>query len=133
MRVSRVQIPSGPFMHLELDKVKKEIEKAKSNLIIVEGRKDKAALQQLGFTDIFVINETGKSLSETIEEIEGMASQNKVCILTDFDKKGKKIYMILKSKFSERGIKLDNSLRGILLKMRISHIEGLSNFLENRI
>ena len=70
----------------------KEIEKAKNNLIIVEGRKDKAALQQLGFTDIFVINETGKSLSETIEEIEGIAAQNKnkVCILTDLTRKARK-------------------------------------------
>lgn len=135
MRVSRVQIPSGPFMHLSADKIEKEIEKAKGNLIVVEGKKDKDALQQLGFTDIFVINETGKSLSETIEEIEGMAAQNKnkVCILTDFDKKGKSLYMTLKSKLSERGVKLDNSLRGMLLKMRISHIEGLSSFLENKI
>ena len=62
-----------------------------------------------------------------------MASQNKVCILTDFDKKGKKIYMMLKSKFSERGVKLDNSLRSMLLKMHISHIEGLSSFLEKKI
>ena len=133
MRVSRVQIPSGPFMHLSAGKIEKEIEKAEGSLIVVEGKKDKAALQQLGFTNIFVINETGKSLSETIEEIEGMASQNKVCILTDFDKKGKSLYITLKSKFSERGVRLDNSLRSMLLKMRISHIEGLSSFLKNRI
>ena len=135
MRVSRVQIPSGPFMHLSAGKIEKEIEKAEGSLIVVEGKKDKAALQQLGFTNIFVINETGKSLSETIEEIESIVRQNKnkACILTDFDKKGKSLYMTLKSKFSERGVRLDNSLRSMLLKMRISHIEGLSSFLEKRI
>lgn len=117
----------------KVQQIEIEIEKAKGNLIVVEGKKDKSALQHLGFADIFVINETGRSLSETIEDIEGIAAQNKnkVCILTDFDKKGKSLYMALKSKFSERGVKLDNSLRSMLLKMRISHIEGLSSFLEN--
>lgn len=109
----------------------KQIEKAKEYLIIVEGKKDKHALQQLGFEKIFVINETGKSLYEKIEQIQNLVGRDKVCILTDFDKKGKKLYLLLKSKLSESGARLDNTIRGFLLKQKISHIEGLYHFIEN--
>ena len=109
----------------------KDIEKAKRYLIVVEGKKDKSALQSLGFERIFVINESGKSIPEKIEEIQGLLSKkDKVCILTDFDKKGKQIYLLLKSKLQELGVKLDNTLRGVLLKERISHIEGLSHYIK---
>ncbi len=107
------------------------LEKAKQFLIIVEGKKDKAALQQLGFNDIFIINETGKSLYEKIEQIQELCGKDKACILTDFDKKGKQLYLLLKSKLAETGVRMDNTLRGYLLKQKISHIEGLSHFIEN--
>lgn len=109
----------------------KEFERAKDYWIIVEGKKDKHALQQLGFEKIFVINETGKSLYEKIEQVQSLIGKDKVCILTDFDKKGKKLYLLLKSKLLESGVRLDNTLRGFLLKQRISHIEGLYSFIEN--
>jgi len=110
----------------------KQIEKAKDYLIIVEGKKDKASLQQFGFQKIFVIHETGKSIPEKIEQIQEMCNKkDKVCILTDFDKKGKKLYLLLKSKLLEIGVKLDNTLRGFLLKQRLGHIEGLSTFAKN--
>jgi len=118
-------------MKLFNEQARKEIEEAKSYLIIVEGRKDEQALKELGFNNIFVINETGKSLYEKIEEVEEKAGKMKVCILTDFDKKGKKLYLLLKSELSRRKVRLDNSLRGILLKLNISHIEGLSTFIKN--
>lgn len=112
----------------------KQLEKAKEYLIVVEGKKDKHALQQLGFKRIFVINETGKSFYEKIEQIQELCDKkDKVCILTDFDKKGKQMYLLLKSKLSELGVRLDNTLRGYLLKQRISHIEGLFHFIENGI
>ena len=98
--------------------------------MIVEGKKDKVALSSLGFKKIFVIHESGKSIYEKIEEIESLADKDKICILTDFDKKGKKLYLLLKSELSKRKVKLDNTFRGVLLKMRISHIEGLIHYLE---
>ena len=110
----------------------KDIERAKDYLIIVEGKKDKFALQHLDFENIFVINETGKSLPEKIEQIQQLCDKKtKVCILTDFDKKGKQLYLLLKSKLQEIGVRMDNTLRGILLKERISHIEGLSHNIKN--
>jgi len=113
------------------DRFLKQLEKAKEYLIIVEGKKDKTSLQKLGFQKIFVIHETGKSLGEKIEQIQEIVGKNKVCILTDFDKKGKKMYLLLKSKLQEIGVRMDNTLRGFLLKQKISHIEGLYHFLQN--
>jgi len=114
------------------EKLARELEKAKSNLTIVEGKNDKSALEELGFQNIFVIHETGKSLGEKIEQIQQLCSKkDKACILTDFDKKGKQMYLLLKSKLSESGVKMDNTLRGFLLKEKISHIEGLSTYLAN--
>lgn len=105
----------------------KELSKAKEMLVIVEGIKDKLALEELGFQNIFVINENNKSLNEKIEEIEKLAGKQKILILTDFDKKGKQLYLRLKSELSQRKIKLANKFRGILLKQKVSHIEGLKN------
>ena len=107
-----------------------EIEEAKDKLIVVEGKKDKKSLQELGFKYIFVINETGKSLYEKMEEIE--MQKRKICILTDFDKKGKKLYLLLKSELAKKKVKTDNTLRFILLKSGVSHIEGLSTFIQNQ-
>jgi 5S rRNA maturation endonuclease (ribonuclease M5) len=105
--------------------IENEIGKYKDFLFIVEGKKDKQALVNLGFRNIFVINETGKSLGEKIEQIETLARKNKICILTDFDKKGKKLYLLLKSELGKRNVKMDNSLRHIFLRNNIQHIEDL--------
>ncbi len=55
------------------DELLSEIENAKSSncLIIAEGKKDRAALENLGLKNIFVLNETSKSICEKIEEISG--------------------------------------------------------------
>lgn len=108
------------------------LQKSQKHLIIVEGKKDKAALEKLGFPLILVLNEDGKSLYEKIEEIELLAGKRKVCILTDFDKKGKQLYLLVKRELGLRGVGLDNTLRSILLRYHVSHIEGLARFLEHQ-
>tara|TARA_Y100000310_G_C20681603_1_gene816291 strand:- start:736 stop:1113 length:378 start_codon:yes stop_codon:yes gene_type:complete len=112
--------------------LEKELEKAKTLFIVVEGKNDKKALQKLGFENIFVIHESGKSIYEKIEQIEEKAGKKKICILTDFDKKGKKLYLLFKSELSKRKVHLNNSFRGVLLKQKISHIEGLNSFIEHK-
>ncbi len=124
---------SGPYFLAMIGKEEfvREIEKAKDNntLIVVEGKKDKIALEKIGFHNIFVLNETGKSIFVKIEEI---AKRKEECvILTDFDKKGKKLYNLIKSEFNLNGVKMNNSLRNALLKAHLSHIEGISTFLNN--
>jgi len=99
------------------------------SVIIVEGKKDAAALNALGFEKVYTINQTGVSLRERIEDItHGLSKKDIVCILTDFDKKGKQLYFLIFKEMQSLGVKLDNSLRGILGRMGISHIEGLDTF-----
>lgn len=111
-------------MQTELEE---EIEKIKEYLIIVEGKKDKIALENLGLKHIFVINQPSKSLYEKIEEIENIANNKKICILTDFDKKGRKLYLIINSELSQRKVKLDNNFRLFLSRLKIIYIEDLKN------
>lgn len=112
-------------------RLKQDMGKYKDYVFIVEGKKDVASLHGLGFERIYAIHETGVSLRERIEKIAGeLDKKDKVCILTDFDKKGKQLYLLLKKEFQEMGVKLDSSLRGILLKAGVSHIEGLYEFMQ---
>lgn len=105
----------------------KELNKAKEMLVVVEGIKDKQALEELGFKHIFVINENNKSLNEKIEQVEKLAGKERILILTDFDKKGKQLYLRLKSELSQRNVRLHNTFRGMLLKQKITYIEELKN------
>lgn len=112
-------------------RLKHQLEKYKEYVILVEGKKDVQALKASGFEKVYELHKTGVSLRERIEEIAGKIDRkDKVCILTDLDKKGKKLYMIVKPIFQELGVRLDSSLRGILIKAKLSHIEGFHKFMK---
>ncbi len=112
-------------------KLKHDVGKYLDYVIIVEGKKDIIALQNLGFEEVYAVHATGVPLRERVVQIaEKIGRKKKVCILTDFDKKGKQLYLLLKNLFQEQGLKLDSSLRGILIKAQVSHIEGLDSFME---
>ena len=111
--------------------LKAEVEKYIEYVAIVEGKKDASALISLGFQKVYTIHSTGIPLRERVEYIAShIDKKDKVCILTDLDKRGKKLYMTIKPIFQELGVKLDSSLRGLLIKAGVSHIEGLSSFMQ---
>jgi 5S rRNA maturation endonuclease (ribonuclease M5) len=111
--------------------LRQQIEKYKDYVILVEGKKDVNAIKTFGFKKVYAIHQTGVSLRESIEEIsKHVEKKEKVCILTDLDKKGKKLYILIKPILQELGIRLDSSLRGILIKSGISHIEGIHTFMK---
>ena len=111
-----------------IEELNEEINKLKNSnkLIIVEGKKDRKALEKLGFKNIIELSK--KPLFQIIEDI---SCKNKECtILTDLDKKGKQLYGKLNSGLSRLGVKVDNKFREFLQKnTRLSHIEGLFNYL----
>lgn len=95
---------------------------ASDKLIIVEGSKDKSALESLGITHIFTLN--GKPIFQVIEEVADLAKE--CIILTDFDNEGKKLYGKLNSGLQRLGVKVDHNFREFLIKKtKLSHIEGI--------
>ena len=99
--------------------------KDSEKLIIVEGKKDKAALNKLGIKNVVSISR--KPLYVFIEGIKA----KEVIILTDLDPTGKKLYSILKHKLQAKGIKVDNYFREYLFRnSKITQIEGLFNYLK---
>ena len=105
------------------------IEKIKNSniLIIVEGKKDGAALRKLGLTNIIELSK--KPLFQTVEEVSNSAGE--CLILTDLDKKGKELYGKLNSDLQKHGVKIDNKFREFLFRhTKIRQIEGIDNCLE---
>lgn len=97
--------------------------------IIVEGRKDKAALEKVGIGSnrIFVLNKTPLFVvAEAVAQNHSTA-----VILTDLDAEGRKLYGKLSTLLQRLGIKIDNSLRNFLFKStQLRQMEGLSKIIQ---
>lgn len=102
--------------------------KQSKTLVIVEGKKDRKALENFGIKNIAELNK--KPLFEIIETI---SNENKNCIiLTDLDKQGKELYGKLNSGLQQFGVKIDNNFRNFLFKnTKLRQIEGLTTYMEN--
>ncbi|MBS3132280.1 toprim domain-containing protein [Candidatus Woesearchaeota archaeon] len=111
--------------HTELLKHLEDIKKSKK-LVIVEGKKDKKALEKFGIFNIITLSK--QPLYHVIEEV---ASNSRECIiLTDLDSKGKELYGKLNSGLQQFGIKVDNTFREFLFKeTKLRQIEGLISYL----
>src|SRR3989344_7055304 len=109
------------------EKLQSKIAELKNSniLIIVEGKKDRAALKELGITNITQLSK--KSIPSIIDDIS--ESENQCAILTDLDKEGKKLYGKLSIGLQKNGIKTNNSFRNFLYKeTKLRTIEGLKNY-----
>ncbi|MBI2650411.1 toprim domain-containing protein [Candidatus Woesearchaeota archaeon] len=102
--------------------------KDSNSLVIVEGKKDRIALQKLGISNIIELNK--KPLFEIIEDV---ANSNDECIiLTDLDKEGKQLYSKLNSNLQKNGVKINNKFREFLFKhTKLRQIEGIDSYLES--
>jgi len=101
----------------------------KDEIIVVEGQRDKSSLLKLGLKNIFVLHKPKTSFYSRIEALEKLAGKKKCAILTDLDKKGNFLYSAIKRNLTREGIKIDDSLRELLRKAKISHLEGLATYL----
>ena len=105
----------------------REIEQLKINnrLIIVEGKKDAAALQLFGIDNIMQLSK--KSIPSLIDDIS--SAEKEIIILTDLDKEGKKLYGKLNSGLQKQGVKINNKFRNFLYKeTKLRNIEGLKHY-----
>ena len=98
--------------------------KKKGLLVVVEGPKDKHALESLGITNIMSLK---RPLYAVVEEIASKAKE--IVLLTDLDEEGKKLYHKLSVDLQKHGVKINNKLREFLFKTKLRHIEGLATYL----
>lgn len=101
---------------------------SKTKLIVVEGIKDKIALNKLGIENISTLK------GPLYEEIENICKKTRDCILlVDLDKEGKKLYHVLKIGLESKGIKINDKFRNFLFKTQLRNIEGLTTYLDKKI
>ncbi|MEM3373815.1 MAG: toprim domain-containing protein [Candidatus Woesearchaeota archaeon] len=122
---------------IEKEEIINEIEKIKTEdlLIIVEGKKDKKSLINLGIKEnnILTIKKDIFSFTQEINiKLLKKKEKNKkeIVILTDLDKEGKKLYSKIKENIEKEHIKVNNKLREMLLKSELKQIEGLNSYLK---
>ncbi len=97
----------------------------KNLLVIVEGKKDRIALEGLGIKRILEINPSAwYKVIDLIDEKE-------VVILTDLDKEGKRLYSVLKDRLQRKGVKVNDKFRNFLFKTRLRQIEGINSYIKN--
>src|SRR4030042_3636318 len=106
----------------EKEELLEEIEKLKKEkiLCIVEGPKDRRALNELGIEKVETLSKA--PLYKIVEE----TTAEEVAVLTDLDQKGKELYHILSRDLQKKGVRINNRLRQKLFRAKISHIEGLA-------
>ncbi|MBI3034538.1 toprim domain-containing protein [Candidatus Woesearchaeota archaeon] len=93
-------------------------------VVIVEGKKDKIALEKLGVKNIITIS---KPLYLVIDEAAAKAAD--AAILTDLDREGRKLYSRLSSGLQMQGVAIDNSFRNFLFrKTKLRQIEGIYDY-----
>lgn len=98
--------------------------------ILVEGKNDRAALEQLGLYNVIMLDK--KPLFKVIEQLLSEEIKE-IAILTDLDSEGRKLYRKLNHECSQRGIKVNNKLRHFLLReTTLGQIEGLATFLRRQ-
>ncbi len=109
-----------------------QIEKIKqsNNLILVEGKKDKRALENLGIeNNILTINQPLYKIVEKIAE-----KSSRCILLTDLDSEGKRLYSKLRRDLQKYGVKINNEFRNFLFKeTKLRQIEGLKASTKNII
>ncbi|HLD12904.1 MAG TPA: toprim domain-containing protein [Candidatus Nanoarchaeia archaeon] len=97
-------------------------------LVIVEGKRDVAALHDVGVCNILALN------TEPVFSFVEKLTVKDVVILTDVDPAGKKLYAALKKACVHNGIKVDNIFREFLLReTTLVHIEGLATYFRKRL
>ncbi|MDW7776009.1 MAG: toprim domain-containing protein [Methanosarcinales archaeon] len=99
--------------------------------IIVEGKRDRRALRELGITGPVKLG-TQKSLLELCEEVA--REYNKVIVLTDWDENGDKLARLMAEFLYNAGATVNTDIRQkikALVKKRIKDIESLNTHIVN--
>lgn len=98
--------------------------------IIVEGRKDEAALRRLGVKGrILCLKSRGETRHEFLDRLDGTRD---AIVLTDFDREGKKLETWLYKELLQRGVRSDLKLWSrirSLARTEVRSVEELPDFM----
>jgi 5S rRNA maturation endonuclease (ribonuclease M5) len=98
--------------------------------IIVEGRRDEAALRRLGIAGkVHCLKARGESRHEFLDRLDGT---KQAIVFTDFDREGKKLETWLYKELSQRGVKSDLKLwirMRSLARTEVRSVEELPSFI----
>lgn len=108
---------------IDLEELNNLIEELKDKIVIVEGKKDKKALNRLGLKNIIAIN--GKPVYDIVRSYSD--TKKEIVILTDFDRKGKQINIKLKNMFQKYQKHVNSKLRRKFMKFGKNRIEDFGS------
>lgn len=91
--------------------------------VIVEGKNDAKMMSYFGITDVIELNK-GASIYETVEALK---DQDRIIILTDFDRKGKQLRRRLIREFGLWGISEHKKPRTLFSRLHLEHVEDLKS------
>ena len=109
-----------------MDDLYSEIEKVRHMPVLVEGPNDKRSLEKLGFEKVAFMN---KAMYKMVELME---NEEEILLLTDLDNHGRGLYKYFYREFTQRGVRVNNRLRILLMQTPVKHIEGLAHYIQKK-
>lgn len=98
--------------------IKELREQSNCKPVVVEGKKDKAALEKFGIHNIHTLSQ-----KPLFSFVENLAKNHKsVILLLDNDKEGRKLSKRLLHEFSHNGLQINRKFERAMRKLRISHV-----------
>jgi len=110
-------------LKLWLIELKNLINKKDGTIIVVEGKRDRVALERFGIFNVYDLK--GRNFHTFAEFIADTIKPSLVILLTDFDPEGEEIGKKLKSVFYKYNLNVDTSFRETLRETGIKFIEEI--------
>lgn len=132
--LSRLRNPRAEYYAWKMEETEKLIgeirEQSEAGVpIIVEGRRDEAALRKLGVSgSVHCLKSRGESRHEFLDRLNGT---KEAIVLADFDREGKELETWLYKELSQRGVKSDLKLwirMRSLARTEVRSVEEIPNF-----
>jgi 5S rRNA maturation endonuclease (ribonuclease M5) len=133
--LSRMRNPRAEYYAWKMEETEKIIDELRTQSetgvpIIVEGRRDEAALRKLGISGkVHCLKARGESRHEFLDRLNGT---NEAIVLTDFDREGKELETWLYKELSQRGVKSDLRLwirMRSLARTEVRSVEEIPKFM----
>ncbi len=110
----------------ELGRLKEEARR-EGVVLVVEGERDKEALESLGIEGKFVVLKCRKGIRQILWELEA----KEVIVLTDVDREGEKLLRVVEEELIHKGIKVNKLFRERISSLAgLAHVQGLPSLIK---